>query len=107
MPGPAGTTTHLIELEPSPLGVAVPTVDEDPAATDLLRRHGARAVLAASATLLLAARQSDRLDAFEAATFGLDRSAGTPAPAPTALAAPTTDDTAFDAFERDVFGLHR
>lgn len=116
MPGPAGTVTCFTTPDS---GAALAFTEDDPhgatpAEAELIRRHGAPLVTRLAAGALLAARERDRLDAFEAATFGLDRS--TPAPITAdaitaqlgaATATPAVDEAALDRFEAEVFGLRR
>jgi hypothetical protein len=94
-------------LSPPQTPTPAPVAELDPATSDLVARHGTRAVMAAAATALLAARERDRFDAFEASTFGVDRSTPTPLDLPAAAPAASPTDDAFDAFERATFDLPR
>lgn len=108
MPGTPGTTSRMTSPATD---LPAPVPELGPSTSALAARHSPRALLAACATAVLAGRERDALDTFEAATFGVDRSAPTPldlTAAPTHLAAPTTpDEAALDAFERATFGLSR
>lgn len=114
MTGIPGTITHMSSPD-TPLGAFV-VEDEpatlDPATAGLLRDHGAATMTRVAAAALLAALERDRLDAFEAATFGVDRSTPEPLDADViathlSTPSPAVDEAAFDAFDRATFGLTR
>lgn len=89
------------------MGLTGPVLD--PATAGLTSRHSSDALLAACDIAVLAGRDRDALDMFEATTFRVDRSIPTPlglTAAPAQLAAPTTpDEAALDVFELATFGL--
>ena len=112
MTGIAGTVTCFTSPA-TPVG-AVQLEGEDQTSAELVRRHGAATMTRVAAAGLLAAVERDRMDIWEAATFGVDRSTPAPIPADAITAqlsahapAPATDEAGFDEFERRTFGLTR
>lgn len=73
MRGAPGATSRMTS-PPAPL--TEPVLEAAPAIAALTARHSSRARLAACATAVLVGR--DRLDTFEATTFGADHSTPTP-----------------------------